>query len=649
MIGPFGAKQGKAPTLLGRLRRDVRGNTLAMMAIALIPLSALAGSGVDMARLYVVKVRLQQACDAGVLAGRKFMSETSGSTLDSYAAGQATTFFNNNFASGWMKTNTVVFTPTKTSDSQVSATASAVVPMTLMKMFGAPDTSVKVTCTARYDVADTDVLFVLDTTGSMACAPADSDSTCSSYVGGAGNNTYTRPTDATYSMPGYSGSTAYSVPEKSNSRIEALRQAVLSFYDTFAANADPSTHVRYGFVTYTSAVNAGKAVMSLDSTYVLGGNGAAANYNYQSRKVTADYTTNTSTANNSMNQATCNAQTTTRSPATALTYTSSGSATQVSYAWNSSSSKCVVTTKTLGPQWTYSRYPFDVSQFVGGNTVDDPSKVDSSTTKWSGCLEERLDSSSAGQTVFNTASLPKDIDPDLVPNSDATRWAPQWPDVEYGRNSSNGYTFSGTGNDSTNGDDDTAAPNYGTVSKAKSGYVTCGKPIRRLTTWARTDVYNYVYATDFKPIGGTYHDTGMIWGIRLISPTGLFKADTAAWGTGPGALPPNRVIVFMTDGDMAPTTNTYSMYGVEYFDKRVTNGDYTNIISYHNARFLAACSAAKARNVDIWTVSIDSSASSQMQSCATTSAQALATTSGTGLSAAFTNIAQHLAMLRLTH
>jgi Flp pilus assembly protein TadG len=644
MFGPLGAKRREARTFLGRLRSDVRGNTLAMMAIALIPMAALAGSGVDMARLYVVKVRLQQACDAGVLAGRKFMSTTSGTTLDSNAATQATTFFNNNFASGWMKTNTVVFTPTKTSDNQVSGTASAVVPMTVMKMFAAPDTMVSVTCTARYDVADTDVLFVLDTTGSMACAPADSDSTCNNYVGSAGNSTYTRPTDTTYSTAGYSGSTGYSVPEKSGSRIEALRQAVLSFYDTFAANADPSTHVRYGFVTYTSAVNSGKAVMSLDPTFVLGGSGAATNYNYQSRKVTADYTTNTATANNSMNQATCNSQTTTRSPATALTYTTSSTATQVSYAWNSGTLKCVVTTKTLGPQYTYSRYPWDVSQFVAGNTVDDPTKVDSSTTKWPGCLEERIDATSAGQTVFNTASLPKDIDPDFVPNSDATRWAPQWGDVEYGRNN-----YNSTSNTTSNGDDSNNDPNYGSTSLIKSGYLSCGKPVRRLTTWQRTDVYNYLYATDFKPIGGTYHDTGMIWGLRLISPTGLFKADTAPWGTGAGALPPNRVIVLLTDGFMAPTTDTYSMYGVEYFDKRVTGGDYSNITNYHNARFLAACSAAKARNIDIWTISIQPTASSQMQSCATTTAQALATTSGTGLSTAFANIAQHLAMLRLTH
>ncbi|HEX7849901.1 MAG TPA: TadE/TadG family type IV pilus assembly protein [Vicinamibacterales bacterium] len=583
MFGPLGAKRGEARTFLGRLRGDVRGNTLAMMAIALIPMAALAGSGVDMARLYVVKVRLQQACDAGVLAGRKFMVSSSSTTLDSNAAAQATTFFNNNFASGWMKTNTVVFTPTKTSSNQVSATASAVVPMTVMKMFAAPDTTISVTCTARYDVADTDVLFVLDTTGSMACAPSDSDPTCNSYVGSAGNSTYTRPTDTTYSTAGYSGSTGYSVPEKSNSRIEALRQAVLSFYDTFAANADPSTHVRYGFVTYTSAVNAGKAVMSIDPTYVLGGNGAATTYYYQSRKMT----------------------------------------------------------NASGPQWSYSRYAVDVSQYVAGNTVTDPTKTNNQTTKWPGCLEERIDPTSAGKTVFNTASLPKDIDPDFVPNSDATRWAPQWADVEYGRNN-----YNSTGNATSTGDDNNNDPNYGNASMIKRGYLSCGKPVRRLTTWQRSDVYNYLYATDFKPIGGTYHDTGMIWGLRLISPTGLFQGDTTAW---PGRTAPNRVIVLLTDGFMAPTTDTYSMYGVEYFDKRVTGGDYANITNYHNARFLAACSAAKARNIDVWTVSIQPTASSQMQSCASTSTQALATTSGTGLSTAFASIAEHLAMLRLTH
>src|SRR5690349_9706109 len=77
-----------------RLRKDARGNTLIIMAAMLVPLLAFSGAAVDMARLYVVRVRLQQACDAGTLAGRKTMTDTSiGTPLDSTAAAQAQAFF----------------------------------------------------------------------------------------------------------------------------------------------------------------------------------------------------------------------------------------------------------------------------------------------------------------------------------------------------------------------------------------------------------------------------------------------------------------------------------------------------------------------------------------------------------------------------
>ncbi len=49
---------------LARLARDVRGNTLAIVGAALVPLSAMIGSGVDMSRAYMAKTRLQSACDA---------------------------------------------------------------------------------------------------------------------------------------------------------------------------------------------------------------------------------------------------------------------------------------------------------------------------------------------------------------------------------------------------------------------------------------------------------------------------------------------------------------------------------------------------------------------------------------------------------
>ena len=396
--------------LLTRLARDRRGNTLAMMAAFMIPLLALAGSAVDIARLYVVKVRLQQACDAGVLAGRKFMTDSNPNTpLDANSVTQAKAFFANNFPSGWMGTNAFTattnpypFTPTKTSSSQVAGTAAITVPMTIMKMFAMADSTITVSCEARYDVADTDVMFVLDTTGSMACLPGDSDSACSNYVGAAGNNSYTRPSGGG-GVPGYAGGTAYSVPEKSGSRIQALRQGVLSFFDTFAANADPSTHIRYGFVTYTSSVNAGQAILDKSSSYLMGSGGSPDTAEYQSRHVVADYIINTSTvsttyaANNKI-RANCNAPLT-RTPTIALTYNSStGMASQSRDVWVDSSNRettgagsCKTRVDPLGPRWQYEKWPIDVSQVVSGKTVTDPTKVNGSTMKWLGCVETTVD------------------------------------------------------------------------------------------------------------------------------------------------------------------------------------------------------------------------------------------------------------------
>ncbi|MFN3434092.1 MAG: pilus assembly protein TadG-related protein, partial [Sphingomonas sp.] len=136
---------------MARLARASGGNTLAMLAAFLIPMSALTGSAVDIGRLYLVKVRLQQACDAGALAGRKFMADSNSATLDATATTQARTFFANNFPSGIMGTPaytaaTVPFTPTKTTDKQVAGTATTQVPMTVMKMFGQPTRSITVTC-----------------------------------------------------------------------------------------------------------------------------------------------------------------------------------------------------------------------------------------------------------------------------------------------------------------------------------------------------------------------------------------------------------------------------------------------------------------------------------------------------------------------
>src|ERR1700730_15984892 len=92
---------GGAPAWLRALRSDARGSTLAICAAAIIPLLLLMGSGLDMSRAYMAKLRLQQACDAGSLAGRRVMQAD---TLNATVTNEATKFFNFNFPQGAFQT-----------------------------------------------------------------------------------------------------------------------------------------------------------------------------------------------------------------------------------------------------------------------------------------------------------------------------------------------------------------------------------------------------------------------------------------------------------------------------------------------------------------------------------------------------------------
>lgn len=640
---------------LGRLLRDTAGNTLVIMAAAMIPLSALAGSGVDIARLYVVKSRLQQACDAGVLAGRKFMATSTSPTLDATATTRARTFFANNFQSGWLNTATPQFLPVKTTDQQVAGTAKVTVPMTIMRMFSAPDVEVSVACKARFDVADTDIIFVLDTTGSMACKPEDSETVCSAYVSAAGANAYTRPSSDPDAVPGYLGSTSYGVVEStsaSGSRMKALRAAVKNFYATINTNVDSNTRIRYGFVTYTSTVNAGRAIQQMNPQYMLGST-VGELVPYQTRTVAGDYITDTATSDlgKTQTQCTSNQYSNKRTPAatTAQPYPfnpTNGQAIRESQAWvsrtgNNSNFYCQYKKETLRPLWTYYTYSLPVADYLAGQAVLLPTNAIATTSRWDGCVEERK--TEAGKTSFGSASF--DLDPELVPTSNAdTRWRPMWADVTYARskwgNTSPQYNIK-------DGEADSYATWLSSADMRDSGYYSCGKPVHRLSTMTAAQVAAYVDAVDFKPLGGTYHDTGMIWGTRMLSPKGIFAADNVGR---PGQATPKRVIVFLTDGDMAPNRNLYGLYGMEYYDKRVsntTNVSVSALKAYHNARFLYECDKARSLGIDVWTVAIGLESTTELKKCARTEDQALWTTSGSGLSALFETIAKQVAMLRI--
>ena len=614
---PEHAQVNRYRGVLCRLARDKAGSTLAMMAAAMIPTIVIAGSAIDVTRMYVTKTRLQQACDAGVLAGRKFLADSAATTLDANAQTQAQRFFSNNFKAGWMGTTSVSFSPTKTADNQVAGAASATLPMTIMASFGQTQKVITTQCEARFDVADADIMFVLDTTGSMSCTPSDNSSCSTTSVN------YTRA----------DGSTGFYSPEKSGSKMQASRDAVLAFYDTMVANADPSTHIRYGFVPYNAQVNVGGLLPS---------SALVTQWHYQTRRAIGDVNSGSAAVvtTTGVDSATCNAQNNTRSlPASTNDYKFDTTNAAFTYTFNSWTSAgggtCKLNRQKVTPYWRYAEWPVDVSQYITGANVQDPSMFATSLNKWRGCVEER-------DTVTGSSfgTLPPDLDPDTPATSTATKWRPVWPQVMWYRNQ-NGPTSTGTPYQ------DTTTQNG--VSGSFDSYgdeVTCMKAASRIATMSRSQVSDFVNHEDFKPAGSTYHDIGMIWGLRLLSPTGLFGADTQAW---PGRNAPNRHIIFMTDGFMAPTTTVYSAYGVEQIDRRVTGGSIGNQTANHNARFKAVCAAAKARNITVWMIAFGRGGglTPEMNACASPG-KAYYVDTATQLTDKFKEIATQIAQLRLS-
>jgi hypothetical protein len=201
-------RSGNSQGFLTRLRRDEAGNTLAIVAAAIFPMLGLIGGGIDMSRVYLVKARLQQACDAGALAGRKAMGNGSWTTgTSSSSEGRATAMFNGNFVTGDYGSGTLTKSFSE-SGGVVTGAASAPVPMTIMKVFGFTSKTISVTCTAKMEIPNTDVMFVIDNTGSMNCQVAHSGYTC---PGGDNNGV-----------------------EDASAKMKGLRSAIKCFYEALA-------------------------------------------------------------------------------------------------------------------------------------------------------------------------------------------------------------------------------------------------------------------------------------------------------------------------------------------------------------------------------------------------------------------------------
>lgn len=644
------------PGLLSRLRKDTAGNTLMLVAGAIIPLTAMIGAGVDISRTYLVRSRLQQACDAGVLAGRKFMSGTS---FTSTAESRSRAFFSNNFPTGSFGTTDLTFTPSRTNDGQITGTAAARVPMAVMQVFGNQQIDLTVACDARLEVANTDVMLVLDVTGSMADCPDDSN--CGSGPG---------------------------------SKIVGLRSAVLTFYDTVNSATTTDSRFRVGFVPYSSTVNVG--IDPQTDTSILPTNWLVDDWNYQSRVANmttpgwtpsttyGGWTNQTYGANISNTNCTKYGNNTSF---TGFNPSPSGNPTvptndvfqagqpatvnqtfyeRVSASWGSGNKSCTrryrtaTTTYAMNGRygftsWDYKSVNYDTSNYRAGSvvnvytgssaptgTVNTPlaynmldlvntagSTVTGTSTVYDGCVEER---DTLPQSTF--PSIPSgawDLDVNTTPFDDFTRWRPMWQEVVYDRNSGGPLSTE-----------------LGVSTSRSPLNSACPAPSSKLAVRTRTDVEDYV--NSLVATGNTFHDLGMAWGVRLISPNGLFASENT---TAPNGRPIGRHIIYMTDGTINTPPTTYSSHGYEKVDRRVSGATTTpatsDLNNRHTERFLALCNAARANNITVWTVAFGTSNPPTLLTCANNdTSKSFVATSTTQLEDKFREIAASIAKLRLS-
>lgn len=625
-----------APGLLRKLLRDRRGNTFVIVTAALIPLLALVGGGIDMGRSYVSETRLQQACDAGVLSARKALGSKVVTTgvVPTEVSTIGNRFFNVNFPAGAFGTKNRSFTMTMLADYSITGRATVDVPTTVMRIFGDTNVPVAVNCQAKLNISNTDVMMVLDTTGSM------------------------NETNAGDTQP----------------KIAILRQVVKSFHAQLEASKTPGVRMRYGFVPYATNVNVG---------YLLKSGWMTDKWDYEGReskdtgavqmvtkyKYTYTAMSGTKTAIASYSAAAC--------PGDTATYTmiayGSGAGYEVwdtraignAYACAYSDGHYTVTGthydnyvyRTLKQangtetkqvyKWQYKSMSIDVSGFKDSNP-DKPYKGGSvwvrmmgdpvPTPDWmsatfNGCIEER-DTYEIGDYANVNLSKALDLDIDLVPSTSkpATQWRPMLQEISFLR------AWKPTGG-SWSKSPVMTTDNY--LQAYNYGLSACPSPAHKLATMTATEVANYV--DSLVVAGSTYHDIGMIWGGRLLSPTGIFASENGDVG----AIPTSRHMIFLTDGLTAPLDLSYGTYGVEPLSNRrwSSSSKFTLTQTVEN-RFTFACNEVKKRNITVWVIGFGTTMNEMLKTCAG-DGHWFQADNATQLNTAFDTIAKSMGDLRI--
>lgn len=559
-----------APSLIRLVRalaREVGGNVAIMSAFAIIPLLAMVGGAIDSSRTYMAYTRLQQACDAGALAGRKAMSNVTRMT-DAEKA-KANEFFKFNFPDGTYSAEKINAVYDKGADGVVVGRATLSMPTTLMRMFGFGSVPLTASCQAELNIPNTDVMFVLDVTGSMAWKPDG-----------------TTTTDVT------------------QSRLYGLKQAVKDFYAALGPGAASGPgRIRYGFVPYSSNVNVGRIVYGLSPSYIAGGNEKGL-VNYPSR--TGEYRS--------------------RSCDNGCDYVQ----------WNSAVLSLDVS------QWVRTTGKISNPAYWQGNPTNQNDGAPSSFS-WNGCIRE----ASTVQNINASSSLEPpstayDLQVDLKPNSTSTRWKPALSELLYTQ-----YSYWDRSLSSYRLYGDYSCPREASaLAQYASDYNASSKSSATFNS----------YVDSLQAGGGTYHDIGLMWGARFLSPTGIFSA-TNADSVAPGGYQVSRHIVFMTDGVLSTSEWYPDAWGINELMGKVqpdgavapSNATTDDMNASHLRRTQIVCNEMKKRGFIIWIIGFGTDGLSQeLKECATDADHWSIASDTATLRKSFSKIAQTIGGLRLS-
>ena len=595
---------------LNRLLRDSSGNVAAMLAAALFPLLGLIGGGVDMGRGYLTQIQLQQACDAGVLAARQRLGASAPVTgvVPAEVATTGQRFFNINFRDGVYGTQNRTFAMELQPNYAISGVARVEVPTTLMRIFGMDSMDVSAECEAILNFSNLDVMMVIDTTGSM------------------------RHTNEGDSM----------------SRLATVKQTIRDFYAQVEAGKAPGTQIRYGFVPYATNVNVG---------HLLADDWVTSEWTYQGREDTGvrvpsdevgrtfnrNWTYVSGTRSNwetissyeaTWNEAansdqngwySCNGS----RPPNHWSYADSETGEKriehqtepqavlhitpmervqngTRYRTTRSGTTCHVQSSTdVDYVQTFERVR-EVPSFDRIRWHYRPITRDVSNwrTEQEGCIEER---DSYEITDYENVDFTRalDLDIDLVPTAGnpSTQWRPRYPEEIYVRR------IEHNGNGDFDVRDHRTTNEY--VNPGNWWFSDCPSKAQKLKEMTSSQLDTYL--STLRAEGATYHDIGMIWGGRLISPTGLFAAENADTPTRSRA----RHMIWLTDGETEPYDLAYGAYGVDGLDqRRWSPASAYSLTQVIENRFSVACQQVKNRNVTVWVVAFGTGLTDLMTRCA---------------------------------